>query len=51
MVRKPERTTINVDADFAEFLYSQKRRGQTMQEVIEDLIEIADEENSFDCED
>jgi predicted CopG family antitoxin len=39
-----EYVTINVDPEFWEFIHSQKRRGQSMQEVIEELIEIADEE-------
>ena len=41
------RTSISISEDFWEFLQANKRRGQTMQDVIEELIDIADDE----CED
>ena len=39
-----EYVTINVDPDFWEYLNAQRHRGQSFQELIEELIEIADEE-------
>ena len=38
------RTSISVSEDFWEFLQANKRRGQTMQDVIEELIDISEEE-------
>ena len=45
-----DRVTINVTEDFWEFLQAHKRRGQSIQDVIEELIDIAEDEDEIDPE-
>jgi predicted CopG family antitoxin len=45
-----DRVTINITEDFWEFLQANKRRGQSIQDVIEELIHISEDEDEIDPE-